>query len=60
MPKSVIPKKKCIVCRTRRRVDLFYCLDCALDRIKQPIDTYEPGWAVERALKIERARRSKK
>jgi hypothetical protein len=60
MPKIVIPKKKCIVCRSKMRVGMFYCRDCARDWFSQPKDVFEPRWAVERALKIERAKRNKR
>jgi hypothetical protein len=60
MARVQLPKKKCIVCRSKMRAGPFYCLDCTRDWFKQPIDTFEPRWAVERALKIERARRSTK
>jgi hypothetical protein len=57
--KVKLPTKKCIVCRTKSRAGPFYCLDCTRDWFKQPKDTFEPRWAVERALKIERVRRRK-
>lgn len=57
MAKVRVQKKKCVVCRTKQRASAFYCLDCTRDWLRQPKQVFEPRWAVERALKIERARR---